>query len=182
MEKADLLLSLLFAKGSTGREAEPIVGITRLTKLLYLLKEEAGIDDAFTFEPYKMGPFSSEIYSEIDFLQNFPTPEKALLSVVKKGTNNTPNLEQLKYLEDMASKEESSLEEDDTDATYKLSETGKKVAQQVWDKLSDEKKSLIEKIKSKYGGLPLRNLLRYVYDKHPEMTVNSEIKDKVYGS
>lgn len=160
MEKPDLLLSLLYARGSTGKYSEPVTGITRLTKLLFLLKEEGGIDNAFSFEPYKMGPFSSEVYSEIDFLENFPNPTKALLTVERKKGENTLNPEQIKYLEDMASKEESVLEEDDSNVIYKLSETGKKVAEQVWKQLTEIQRGKIEEIKSRYGALPLRRLLR----------------------
>ncbi len=182
MEKTDLLLSLLYAKGATGKYQEPIIGITRLTKLLFLLKEEAGINDAFTFEPYKMGPFSNEVYSEIDFLENFPTPEKALLLVKNKNGSEMLNPEQLKYLDDMDSRDEQPLERDDNNSCYNLSETGKKVAKEIWESLPRDKQLEIEEIKSKFGSLPLRSLLKYVYDKHTEMTINSEIIDQIYDS
>jgi hypothetical protein len=39
----------------------------------------------------------------------------------------------------------------------------------------------IRKVKSKYSQYSLRDLLRYVYRKYPEMTTRSEILDEVLG-
>ncbi len=181
MEKSDLLLALLYSPGRSGKSAEPIAGITRMTKLIYLLREEGHLDDTFKFVPYKMGPFSSEIYSEIDFLQNFPTPSKSLLLVEKDSPAEQINPEQFKFLNDMAGEDEGGLESDDVNAIYKLSSIGIKVAEQIWKTLPTDARELISKVKTTYGSLPLRKLLRYVYDNHPDMTINSEILDQVYG-
>lgn len=73
--KVDLLLALLYA--GKREEATPIEGITRLEKLLFLLKTEEGFlstrtdDDTFNFIPFKMGPWSSEVYDEVDFFRIF---------------------------------------------------------------------------------------------------------------
>jgi len=177
--KSDLLLLLLYSKGATGKEAESITGITRLTKLLFLLKEQVGIDDSFTFVAYKMGPFSSEVYAELDFLQNFP-PEKPFLKTDKVTSSTTTlNPEHLQYLHDMLSEDEISIEQNEANTIYGLSDVGFKVAQKLWNKLSDSKKKQIEEIKSNFGSIPLSKLLKYVYDNYPEMTVNSEIKADV---
>jgi uncharacterized protein YwgA len=185
ISKPDLLLSLLYAKGVANKNAEPIVGITRLTKLLFLVEKNAKLEDCFSFEPYKMGPYSSEIYSEIDFLQNFPSPDKALLKVKKYNTSDRLiSPEQIKYFYDAAIDEEvfvSDISDNNNNDIYQLSEIGIKVAQRVWDNLTGDKKTQIENIKKNFGSMPLRKLLRYVYDKYPDMTVNSIIKESVYG-
>src|SRR6056297_1705007 len=54
--------------------ADRIRGETKLQKLLFLIEQETEFfkqyedDVAFNFAPYKMGPFSDEVYSEIEFL------------------------------------------------------------------------------------------------------------------
>ena len=69
---ADLLLLLLYAKGSTRAYNEEIPGITRLEKLMYLLLKEGGFEEILKndihFEPYDFGPYSSEVY---DLLEAF---------------------------------------------------------------------------------------------------------------
>lgn len=81
--KAELILALLFA----GDQEFPtsIEGITRLEKLIFLLKEEKGFlkektdEDNFNFIPFKMGPWSSEVYDEVDFLES--------LGLINKDSN-----------------------------------------------------------------------------------------------
>ena len=36
----DLLMALLYAKGHTGKQCEPIIGKTRLMKMVFLFDEE----------------------------------------------------------------------------------------------------------------------------------------------
>jgi len=76
--KTELLLLLLYASdGPTpSPSAAPIVGITRLEKLLFLAKlEQSFLHDApyeqdFHFVPFKMGPWTQEVYDEVDFLES----------------------------------------------------------------------------------------------------------------
>src|SRR2546425_1962281 len=73
--RTNLILALLYAPDGSGRESAPILGVTRLEKLLFLLTKEAGLltnadnEERFSFIPHKFGPFSSEVYDEVDFLE-----------------------------------------------------------------------------------------------------------------
>lgn len=59
-----VLLLLLYQN-----EQEPIEGITRLQKLIFLIQEEIGeLEKSFQFEPYDYGPFSQDLYTEVDEL------------------------------------------------------------------------------------------------------------------
>ena len=73
MRRTDILLELLAAPGVKGSDA-PIVGTTRLQKLLFLLEQEEGIKvtegDDFDFTAYKFGPVSKEIYDDLIKLEN----------------------------------------------------------------------------------------------------------------
>lgn len=76
----DLVMLLLYAPGPSGEICEPIQGQTRLMKMIFLFKNELFrrfnlgqvIDDsAFpNFEAYDFGPYSANVYSDLEFLVN----------------------------------------------------------------------------------------------------------------
>ena len=155
IDKNDLLLLLLYSKGKSGSNNEPIVGITRLMKLLFLLNKEQNLNQ-FSFEPYKMGPFSGDVYPELDFLQNFPSPEKPFVEV-KNNNDSTSGVtpESLKMVDD-AQESDAYLNLENVNKTFYLSDLGIKVADEIWKSIGEENQSKIEKIKSQYGSLTLK--------------------------
>lgn len=176
LEKTDLLLLLLYSKGRTGRLNEPVVGITRLMKLLFLLSKTAEVNQ-FTFEPYKMGPFSSEVYPELDFLQNFPTPAEPFVETGEKTTSDiTP--ENLRLIQEM-SEEDASLTSEEINKPFRLTDLGAQISEEIWKTLESADQQHIERLKTEYGNLNLRDLLKYVYVHYPDMTTKSEIKDQI---
>ena len=69
----DLLLLLLYARGNSGKINEPIGGITRLQKELFLVQktlQDEGIKYKYPFRPYRMGPFSRDLYRDIEWLKS----------------------------------------------------------------------------------------------------------------
>lgn len=187
MDKTDLLLLLLYANSTEKRKNEPVTGITRLVKLLFLLQEEAKID-GYRFVPYKMGPFSNEVYNQIEFLKNFPSPENPLIKVSQnKSTSTGMNPEELKYLDEIAEVEsidsgvtvEEKIDGSEVNVTYSLTELGERMANELWQSQNDDIQNKITTVKGKYGSISLKQLLKYVYSNYPNMTVNSEIKDQV---
>ncbi|EKD24135.1 MAG: hypothetical protein ACD_81C00100G0011 [uncultured bacterium] len=180
LEKSDLILLLLYSRGMKGQSSESIQGITRLMKLLFLLDREEGINDKFSFAPYKMGPFSSEVYPELEFLRNFPDPEHPLVKGIAKRTGQSTEIspEQIKYIDDIQF-EEIPPDNSEVDVEFKLTDIGEAVAKELWGELDSKSRNSIEAIKVRYGNWPLRQLLKYVYENYPDMTVNSEIKHQV---
>ena len=74
MTKIDIILILLFADGRA-----PIVGTTRLQKLLFLVEHEKNIkaqNESFAFEAFKFGPVSKALYDDLEFLINIGFLEK----------------------------------------------------------------------------------------------------------
>ena len=69
--------------------------------------------------------------------------------------------------------------EDMTEEIFRLTQTGKERAKGLIDKFSaaqgDRAIKGMEAAKTRFGGLPLRQLLRYVYRRYPDMTTRSEI-------
>jgi len=74
----DLILLLLYANGFKGKQCEPIIGKTRLMKMIFLfdkeLKKKFNLaktisDEAFPdFTAYDYGPYSEQVYIDIEFL------------------------------------------------------------------------------------------------------------------
>src|SRR3954464_11076553 len=73
LDQTDAILLLLAAETSNPKQRFRCDGITRLEKLVFLLKQETDFDsevsDPFTFEAYHYGPYSREIYDAVDFLK-----------------------------------------------------------------------------------------------------------------
>lgn len=174
IEVDDAIVLLL----GTGDKAAPssgsIDGITRLEKLIYLLSKESPFAPYLTedpvFEPHNFGPFSKKVYEAIDMLS------AAGLITDSSATAVTP---------DDAWEGEEVLGSDDSDPyatrNFKLTERGWRYFQALRDELPTEAMKELEVFKHQYASLALRTLIRYVYQRHPDMTVNSKIRDQVLG-
>lgn len=182
ISKSDLILLLLYSKGFSGKINGPIQGITRLMKLLFLLHKEKNFESPFNFQPYKMGPFSDEVYPELEFLHTFPNPETPFIKMNAVGTiDSSVNPEQMKLVDDIAIFDDEDYLHTTSEANkeFSLSSLGEKVAKELWNNLDVDQRNAIEKIKKQYGNLTLRNLLRHIYNKYPDMTGKSEIKNQL---
>jgi len=71
LSRLDILL-LLLERGSNGRSEGLIRGKTRLQKLLFLVQNELkrrGYKAKYAFRPYLYGPYSRELYTDIEWLR-----------------------------------------------------------------------------------------------------------------
>src|SRR6266568_2981930 len=176
MTRTDILLALLAASGARGTAA-PIVGTTRLQKLLFVVEREEGVrvtdGDDFDFTAYKFGPVSKEIYDDLAKLENL----EYISSVPVAEPSSVERDEYGLSFEGLIGDEESteSLEE----KRYKI--TTKGVEWLAKRKLPAGETEKIRKVKGKYGSLNLSDLLYHVYSKFPDMTTASEIKERVLG-
>lgn len=173
---------MLYAPGVSGKTAEPVAGITRLNKLLFLLEKEGSAKTDFDFKPYKMGPYSPNINPVIEFLSTFPSPKDPIIELKSARVKSGTNAEQTRYINDLASSDDIPEELDKyNSSSFELTEKGKKLAEAVWNDAPDATKVSVANIKSKYTSLTLNQLLRYVYSTYPKMTEKSEIKNQVFG-
>lgn len=168
----DILLALLYAKGSE-KENEEVRGTTRLEKLLFLLSKEGGfskyLENEYRFVAYDFGPFSDEIYDDIEMLK-----DGELIETIKDKREY--------YAEDVdrdESIEQADLEETEKDVSiYRLTPNGIKVARHLFEnELTKEERNRITEIKKKFNSMPFYKFLKYVYERYPEMTTKSMIKD-----
>jgi len=174
---SDFLLLLLYVPGASGKVGEPIKGITRLQKMLFLLVQETEIgkkfDEKLSFQAYKYGPFSSELYDSIDFLKEMELIE----TKYQKYDVLTQKIEELEYEEDYESMEEKS--KPDTIEVFKLGNVGRAMAEDIFEELDENQKNELEGIKKAVNSLPYLELIRFVYKKYPDYAKVSEIKEKV---
>lgn len=89
ISKSAYLIALLYLPGKLGKTNEEIIGRTRLEKLLFLIKQEILdkeeiplTEDYFRFKAYKFGPFTEELFDELEFLKDF-----GMIDVVGEGEN-----------------------------------------------------------------------------------------------
>ena len=83
----DILLLLLYAKGSSGVDGEPIEGITRLDKIMYLLGKSPEfseiVEKGYTFQADNFGPFAPELFDDIQALK-----QECVIEATERKTTN----------------------------------------------------------------------------------------------
>lgn len=183
LNKSQLLLSLLYAPDALGREGAPINGITRLEKLVFLIKQEAKIlssnagTETFSFIPYKMGPWTPEIYDEVDFLESLGL----ITTRSSPATESAGEVEEEHLFDELIVAKYQKNEQPSTEGNkeYKLTEKGKAKAEKAWTQLSKEERDFLINLKRKFNHMNLKQFLRYIYKKYPEFATESEIKDSL---
>lgn len=170
--RKDILLLLLYMPGSDGELAKPIRGRTRLMKLLYLLMREKEIDKIFNitnyyeYEAYDYGPFSKDVFEDVQFLRNIDFLE----ANPEEKTNPIEQWEDYKLvIESGVDYENEGVDPEFQEEEFSLSDKGKRfVEENLLPILPDEAKEDLQSIKIFGGDMSLSSLLRYVYIKYPE--------------
>jgi uncharacterized phage-associated protein len=178
LTRGQVLMMLLAAPGTRGKEGEAIQGTTRLQKLLFLIEREGHIKPTkgndFEFTAWKFGPVSKELYDDLEKLENL-----GLLDSEPVSEASTTELDEygLSFDDLMGEEEEFASRDSFEEKKYRLTPTG---LQWIRDRqIHTDTFDKIRRIKEKYGALSLQDLLHYVYTKYPDMTTASEIKGKV---
>ncbi|HLE00568.1 MAG TPA: hypothetical protein VJB59_09930 [Bdellovibrionota bacterium] len=187
--RRDVMLLLFFSPGKSEQFNEPIIGRTRLVKMLFLFRREAlqhfkqgtevTDDNFYEFFPWNFGPFSVDVYDDLtffilrEFIKSNQSDEETVLESIE---------EQQKWLDQSALEaEDAPTEVQEYEETFQLSERGYNFAKTIYDTLSQNQKKLLQEFKTRTATVPLRALLRYVYQQYPEMTTKSRIKEQVLG-
>lgn len=179
-----LLLMLLAAPGATGRPAEPVHGITRMEKLAFLLEnlllERRLVKDAlFGFEAYDFGPFSSQVYGDLEFLS------QQGLVVAPVAPAETDEIVETESAEG-AMLEVASIPRDGfAEPVFVLTDKGQALVERKLKPLMSrdpavrQAYSLARQLKEAFGQKPLNRLVSYVYTKYPDYARNSTIRERV---
>lgn len=177
----------LYAEGKDGKIAGPIRGQTRLMKMVFLFEKEIyrkfksdseiGDTEFPNFKPYDYGPFSVQIYADLEFLVNH-----GFIRVRAEETNLNLEVEEIKEFEYWVA---AGTRDDDLDPNYvgrqfELTDLGQRFVEEIlWSRLSENQKELLRKFKIRCTTTSLRNLLKYVYAKYENMTKKSKIKVEI---
>jgi hypothetical protein len=175
LETDDAIILLLGAPGATDRDRGRIDGITRLEKLLFLLEKEteatSWLKEKADFRSDNFGPFSAKAYQEIENLTTYGLiSDSATLSESTEDTWESEHIIGEPVGEPYATR------------NLELTEKGKRYYGALLEELPPEAESVISELKRRFGGIPLRRLIRYVYQEHPKFTDKSTIREDILGS
>lgn len=176
----DLLLALLYAPGKSGTQGEPIEGITRLQKLLFLLQQDVGPKrlvkegEAYRYKPYKMGPYSDQLRNDLEELQS------AGIVVTKRLDYWLPD--DGDGVPDEGADFDAPTRETKRVESYRFSlspDFGQQIAKDLWDSLAPKEREELAAFKAFFNSLSLRQLLIFTYEKYPKFTEASTIKKQL---
>lgn len=186
--RRDVLLLLLYSPGRTDRPNEPVVGRTRLMKMLFLFREEAlkhfrgdseiTPETFYQFFPWNFGPFSRDVYDDLTFfeLRGFIDRTDAAEEALPEAA---AEWERWLSISSQDSSQGGVSEYDEQE--FRLSERGVAFAESLFDSLSGNQKRLLREFKARLVDVPLRALLKYVYENYESQTEKSQIKERVLG-
>lgn len=185
---ADYLLLLLYLD-----QKRPIKSAVRLTKMMFIFNKEIvpllkdkGLEisetDLPNFLPYNYGPFSKDVYEQIELFQS--------IDFIK--VHNLKNIEEMDEVDDWEENafddeigEHSSNYESKRDGKfmkYELLSRGEDyVCGEIKPKLTTDQIEILTTFKQRINSTSIKTILKYVYSKYPDMTENSLIKDEVLG-
>jgi len=178
----DDAIVLLLGTESPGLQAGEIRGITRLEKLVFLLEKETSSDSWMTekgdFEAYNFGPFSQKVYQAVDTLAAAEMVDDSS----QPSDDAVDNWEAREGIGlDAGAAGRTQVRDPYTTRDFKLTERGWRYFEALRTELTPEALDELVDFKKKFAGLPLRQLVRYVYLRYDEYTKNSLIRDDVLG-
>lgn len=177
---------LLYAKGHRGEKCEPIRGRTRLMKMIFLFDKEVRRkfnlerniphDAIPDFAPYHFGPFSAQVFNDLEFLVDMGFVE---VRQVEDGESLAEEGLEYDYWQAGAGVEEE-REDDLGQEEFSLTRLGREFVEAgEAGKLTDEQWSVIDEFKRRCTSGSLRTLLQYVYSRYPEMASESRIRNEI---
>ena len=181
----DTLLLLLYSPGVMDDPNEKIRGRTRLVKMIFLFQEEIyqkfkfDIENLAKFVEWKFGPWSEEVYSDIEFFKSI-----GFIGIEAEENNasdiTSEEVEEFEKWEDNISLTDYATDEYQQEV-FTLTSLGKKYIEnnKIFDSLSENQKAGLKEFKKKFNGVSLFSILRYVYEKYPKYILKSEIKNQI---
>jgi len=182
-----ILLLLLYLPGITKEKNEPIKGRTRIMKMIFLFDKE--IRNNFEkdsdveniqlpdFLPWKYGPFSKDIYDDIEFFINNAF-------IIYKTLNEEMSLAEIdeyeNWMEDYSLEDKSELILNIlNEERFSLSDKGVKFVEgEIYNRISANQEEILTNFKARLNEATLSAILRYVYKKYPEFSKESQIQDR----
>lgn len=186
--KKDMLLLILYSPGQTSEVNEPVVGRTRLVKMLFLFKRELlplfekgtelSAENFYEFFPWNFGPFSAQVYDDVTFfvLRNFITTSSAQEETLVESIEEWD-----KWLAQSGSSDASDEAGEYEEESIRLTQEGVAFTRPLFESLSSLQKNALRDFKARLSVAPLRAILKYVYTRYPDTTTRSQIKGEILG-
>lgn len=186
----DVLLLLLYLPGKNDENNEPIVGKTRITKMMFLFEQEllknfnnVSQDSLPSFFAYNYGPFSKDLLDDIRFFETIGFIGEEIID------SNPHEAEVAEYMMDINEElvdEEANIENIGYvgEPQFYLTKTGKEFVENELlkpNKFTEIQIDILKKFKKRINTLTLNQLLTYVYTKYDEFTEKSVIREKILG-
>lgn len=186
MNGKDLLLAFLYSPGIKSNNNEPIVGRTKLTKMMFLFEKQIYsrfFEDSLqielpSFEPYFFGPFSRQLFEDLSFFESIgmieATETNIPISAADIVESNGVFDEEDEWVD--ASFDEAT---DMYELSYTLSQSGTKyVEEKIWPIFTQKQIETLVAFKAQINRISLDSLLRYVYKQYPEEAKKSKIANR----
>jgi hypothetical protein len=174
LETDDAIVLVLGAPGGPDRQGY-LEGVTRLEKLVFLLERETPVRDWLTetadFRSFRFGPFSSKIYQAVDTL----AAADLLRDSAKAAKSSEDRWESVNVLLDGADVDPY------TTRVFELTDRGMRYYAAIILELPSTAEDTLASFKRRFAHLPLRQLVRYVYERYPQFTDQPEIRDQILG-
>jgi len=187
MSSKDLLLCFLYSPGQEEGINEPIVGRTKLTKMMFLFEKEIyshffkdDVDITLPeFKPYYFGPFSKQLFEDLAFFESVGIIQTNATAIPISPADKIESEEVFDFDSNEDWSEACFDEVEKYELEYRLSKNGTKyVEDKVWDVLTQKQQEKLQAFKAQINKISLDALLRYVYNKYPEETTKSKIAGK----
>jgi len=177
--RKDIVLLLLYASGYSKGVNEPVEGVTRLQKLLFLLDKEYEISklvpNYFNFVAFDYGPFDEVVFSDIEALVNYGLVER-----IKERKVTEEDLAEKRFLKDYfyeGEEEESDESQEQTGVDlFRLTSKGEEISKQLFESLKAETKEAFCKLKKRFNQRSLTSLIKYVYSHYPDYAKYSKLE------
>jgi len=173
-EVDDAIVLLLGAPAQSPSLRGRIEGITRLEKLVFLLERETELGKLLTeppeFEPHNFGPFSAKVYQAVETLESADLiTDSAVLAPTEEDS----------WESDQLIGEEPATAF--TTRDFELTDLGRRYYNALLSELPSNTEAVLQAFKDRFAGLPLRQLIRYVYTRYDDQTTKSVIRDQILG-
>lgn len=185
---SDYLLLLLYLN-----DREPIKSAVRLTKMMFLFNKEivprlkkSGVDidvkDLPDFQAYNYGPFSKDVYEQIELFQSIEFVKVKDL-YAEEEMDEADDWEEQAFIDELDSQASYVSRHDGKLMEYELLSRGESYVKiRIIDAFTTEQLAILSDFKTRIVQTPVKVILKYVYTKYPDMTENSLIKDEVFES
>lgn len=173
IETDDLVVLLLGAPGTQSTPRGRLEGITRLEKLIFLIEKEwepNWLTEDADFQSNNFGPFSSKIYKAVDTLV-----AAGLLEDSRSFASSTEDAWETKNIID------DPFADPYATRNFALTDKGLRYYDALIRELPENVEQELSGFKQRFASIPLRQLIRYVYEQHPEYTDKSLIRDDILG-